>query len=233
MNAGTLVLFSGGLDSTALLARRVAGYASPSWPVEAVSINYGQRHIRELEAAERIAGGLDVGWGVVDLSVLANVLESALTGDTPVPHGHYAADTMAATVVPNRNAIMLMTAVGIAASRGLSEVVTAVHAGDHFVYPDCRPEFIEAVSQAAQLGTAGMGDVHIRAPFVDLTKADVVRLGASVGAPFHLSWSCYEGGGVHCGRCGTCVERAEAFHEAGVPDPTTYADADYWRTVTA
>lgn len=226
---GTLVLFSGGMDSTALLAQTVG----QGGEVQAVSINYGQRHAKELSSAAAVADRMGVRWNVVDLSVLAQSLTSALTGSAEVPHGHYAEDNMTATVVPNRNAIMLMVAVGIAASRGLDRVATAVHAGDHPIYPDCRPEFVEAASHAAQLGTAGLGDVRIVAPFVNITKADIVSLGREYGAPFELSWSCYEGGEVHCGRCGTCVERAEAFHLAGEADPTTYADPAFWKAVTA
>lgn len=227
---GTLVLLSGGMDSTALLA---VVATSGHDPIVTVSIDYGQRHAVELEAARNVAAHYDVPHLVLDLSPLAQHLTSALTGDSDVPHGHYSAANMAATVVPNRNAIMLMAAVGVAASRGLGRVVTAVHAGDHPIYPDCRPEFITAASKAAQLGTAGMGDVVITAPFVDMSKADIAAIGAAHHAPFHLSWSCYEGGERHCGRCGTCTERAEAFELAGVPDPTVYKDPTYWKQVTA
>lgn len=227
---GSLVLLSGGMDSTALLARTVQ---LTTHRVETLSVNYGQRHARELLHAQAVADHFGVAHTVLDLSVLASHLTSALTGDEDVPHGHYAAENMNKTVVPNRNAIMLMAATGIAASRGLDTVLTAVHAGDHPIYPDCRPEFIDAASVCAQLGTKGLGDVSIIAPFVYRSKAEIVTVGTTYRAPFHLSWSCYEGGAMHCGRCGTCVERAEAFDVAGVEDPTTYADADYWRQVTA
>ena len=227
-----LVLLSGGMDSTALASELVFGHGADN--VQAIGIHYGQRHATELTSAARVAHRLDIRYDVIDLSVLAKSLNSALTGGgTPVPEGHYAADNMAATVVPNRNAIMLMVAVGVAASRGLEAVYTAVHAGDHPIYPDCRPEFVEAASEAAQLGTAGMGDVEIRAPFVDISKADIVTRGTAVRAPFHLTWSCYQGGAEHCGKCGTCVERAEAFHLAGVPDPTTYEDTTFWLSAVA
>lgn len=227
-----LVLLSGGMDSTALASELVYGHGATN--VQAIGIHYGQRHATELTSAARVAHRLNIRYDVIDLSVLAKSLNSALTGSgTPVPEGHYAADNMAATVVPNRNAIMLMVAVGVAASRGLEAVYTAVHAGDHPIYPDCRPEFVEAANEAAQLGTAGMGDVEIRAPFVDISKADIVTRGTAVGAPFHLTWSCYQGGAEHCGKCGTCVERAEAFHLAGVPDPTRYEDTTFWLSAVA
>lgn len=227
----SVLLLSGGLDSTALAAAYVARHGSLA--LDAVGVDYGQRHARELDAAANVARALSIRFDVIDLRAVGAMLSSALTGNGPVPHGHYADDNMRATVVPNRNAILLNVAVGIAASRGHGAVLTAVHAGDHPVYPDCRPEFVAAASLAATKGTEGIGDVHITAPFVHMTKARVVATGAAVGAPFDLTWSCYEGGERHCGRCGTCVERAEAFAEAVVHDPTDYADADYWRRVTA
>lgn len=231
---GTLVLLSGGMDSTALLARTARHEGLLEERVEALSINYGQRHVRELEAAQAVAGYFGVQRFNIDLSVLGEFLGSALTTkDREVPHGHYTSANMTQTVVPNRNAIMLSIAAGVAATRGLDIVATAVHAGDHAIYPDCRPVFIKAISQATRLGTAGIGDVIVDAPYAAYSKADIAEDGYRRGAPFFLSWSCYEGGPVHCGRCGTCVERAEAFHLADVEDPTEYADPDYWRTAQA
>jgi 7-cyano-7-deazaguanine synthase len=132
---------------------------------------------------------------------------------------------MKATVVPNRNLIMLAVAGGIAAATGAEAVATGVHAGDHPIYPDCRPEFIQAASVAIGLGTAGLGahDVRVYAPFVDLTKTRIAQIGEELDVPWELTWSCYEGGELHCGRCGTCVERIEALTDAGVTDPTAYA----------
>jgi 7-cyano-7-deazaguanine synthase len=226
-----LVLLSGGMDSTALLALLRGTFAADD--VDAVSVNYGQRHVKELAAAENVADHFGVRHTVLDLTSLTPHLSSVLTSEnTVVPDGHYTEESMRATVVPNRNAIMLMCAAGVACSRGHSTVYTAVHAGDHFIYPDCRPEFIDSASMTAQLGTEGMGSVQIHAPFVHATKADIVGIGARNGAPFDLSWSCYKGGDVHCGRCGTCVERAEAFILAGIPDPTTYADTQFARDIT-
>lgn len=230
----TVVLLSGGLDSTVLTAQAVAEWER----VETVSFNYGQRHRRrELAAARAVAIKLGVGHTVVDLAAagLAGLWsKSALTDERiPVPEGHYAAESMAVTVVPNRNMIMLAVAGGIAAARGHQWVGGAMHAGDHFIYPDCRPEFLETLSNAMCLGTQGHGDVKIWKPFANWTKAQIVAQGAKLGAPMGLSWSCYQGGKVHCGRCGTCVERAEAFSTAGVEDPTVYADSGYWRAVTS
>jgi 7-cyano-7-deazaguanine synthase len=219
-----LVLLSGGLDSTTLLANTVVGGAK----TQALFVNYGQRHLRERAASVAVASHYDVPWSELDLRSYGASVRSALTtGDVEVPHGHYAADTMSLTVVPGRNAVMLSAAAGIAASRGIEEVLFAAHAGDHPIYPDCRPEFVDALSEALYLGYG----VRLRAPFVRLDKTFIARHANTIGAPVHLSWSCYEGGDVHCGKCGTCVERAESFHLANVPDPTGYADPNYWKTV--
>jgi 7-cyano-7-deazaguanine synthase len=145
-----------------------------------------------------------------------------------VPHGHYAAETMRATVVPNRNLIMLAVAGGIAAAEDAELVATGVHAGDHPIYPDCRPEFIHAASRAIQLGTSGVGshELVVYAPFVGITKADICALGDTLDVPWKATWSCYEGAALHCGSCGTCVERREAFMLADVTDPTVYVNTD-------
>lgn len=214
----SIVLLSGGLDSTVLLARAVrqGGVAGT------LAVDYGQRHIRELDAAAGIAAHYGIPHRVLDLSAWGALLGSALTDSSiGVPDGHYADPAMAATVVPNRNAVLLMAAAGVAESLGASRVLIGVHAGDHAVYPDCRPEFIHAAAQAALLGTGGK--VRIVAPFMSHTKADIAAFGAHLGAPMELSWSCYRGGARHCGTCGTCVERIEAFQDAGLPDPTVYA----------
>lgn len=224
MNAHSIVLLSGGMDSTVLVGHLL----NLGHTVDTLAVDYGQRHRRELSAAADVAGHYRVRFDVVDLTGVGRMLTgSALTDPAiPVPHGHYAHESMRATVVPNRNAILIMVAAGVAAARGARSVATAVHAGDHPIYPDCRPQFISAVDQAVRLGTAGHGDVQVVAPFAWSTKTDIARLGHQVGAPFALSWSCYQGGDVHCGECGTCVERREAFTEAQLADPTVYAQPE-------
>lgn len=222
-----LALLSGGMDSTTLVAK----LRGDSHSVETVSINYGQRHVKEMEAAERVADHYDLHHMTVDLSTLREHLSgSSLTDDSvPVPDGHYAEQSMRATVVPNRNLIMLSVAAGIAVARGLDAVATAVHGGDHFIYPDCRPGFIGAAGAAIFLGTdtfaANGRGVDLMAPFLWYDKATIAALGNQLDAPLHLSWSCYKGGTVHCGTCGTCVERHEAFEVAGVFDPTVYDES--------
>lgn len=213
-----VVLLSGGMDSTTALA-----WALNRGPVlAALSVNYGQRHSKEIDHAAMIAQQAGVKHLVLDLSSWGKLLGgSALTDDAvTVPDGHYAAESMRITVVPNRNATMLMAAAGVAQALGAGAVVTAVHSGDHHIYPDCRPEFVAAASNAASLGTDGA--VVIEAPFVGVSKTEIARIGYELGAPLHMSWSCYKGGEKHCGTCGTCVERREAFQDSGVTDPTEY-----------
>ena len=218
--AKVIALLSGGMDSTSLLSFLLSGGEE----VEAVGINYGQRHSKELESAKKVATTLGVKYDTVSLETLKPFLGgSSLTSDeVVVPDGHYAEDTMKITVVANRNAIMLAVAVGIASARGFDYVATAVHAGDHYIYPDCRPEFIEAMSHAVSLGTAGFGNITIKAPFVNKTKAEICTIGTQSNAPLALTWSCYKGGEIHCGSCGTCFERREAFVLAKITDPTQY-----------
>lgn len=217
-----IVLLSGGMDSSALLGSLI----TRGWRADALAVDYGQRHHRELRSARSVAAHYGARFDVADLSGLSRLLTgSALTDpNVQVPEGHYADASMRSTVVPNRNAILIMVAAGVAAARGAEYVATAVHAGDHPVYPDCRPEFIVAADAATATGTAGHGDVRVIAPYADQTKTDIARTGAGDAVPFHLTWSCYQGGVVHCGRCGTCTERIEAFADAGLPDPTEYAD---------
>jgi 7-cyano-7-deazaguanine synthase len=214
----TVVIYSGGLDSTVLLYHLM----KEKHAVRCLGINYGQRHHRELQAAEQICQGLNIEYQMADLRGLRPLLAcSALTSDLEVPEGHYAADNMKLTVVPNRNMIMLSVAIGWAVNLKFDAVAYAAHSGDHTIYPDCRPEFIDLMDQAAR--RCDWHSVRVLRPFVDMTKADIVRHGAELNVPFDQTWSCYKGEDVHCGRCGTCVERREAFKLAEVDDPTFYA----------
>ncbi|WP_397543309.1 7-cyano-7-deazaguanine synthase QueC [Roseovarius salis] len=222
----TIVICSGGLDSVSL-AHKVAGENALRG---LLSFDYGQRHVKEVEYAATCADRLGVPHKVVDISGVGHALSgSALTDDVDVPDGHYAEETMKITIVPNRNAIMLAIAFGMAAAEKADAVAAAVHGGDHFIYPDCRPGFIDAFQTMQRHALDGVADITLYTPFVNVSKADIVAEGARHGTPFAETWSCYKGGAVHCGRCGTCVERREAFEIAGVPDPTEYADPDYWR----
>jgi len=221
----TIVICSGGLDSVTL-AHKVAAERTLS---RLVSFDYGQRHKKELDYARRCASRLGVPHDVVDITAVGRLLTgSALTSGGPVPEGHYAEDSMRVTVVPNRNAIMLAVAFGVAAAGPADAVAAAVHGGDHFIYPDCRPAFVEAFETMQRHALEGLAKIALYTPFLRISKADIVREGVRLGVPFAETWSCYQGGSLHCGRCGTCVERREAFHLAGQDDPTPYEDPDYW-----
>jgi len=218
-----IAIVSGGLDSITLAYL----LHSEGYTLHLLSFDYGQRHIKELAYAERCAKRLNATFDIVDLSGLNRFLKgSALTDTIPVPDGHYAAPTMAITVVPNRNAMMLSVAYAVAVSEKAQVVSIGVHAGDHFIYPDCRPEFITAFDSMQRLATEGFGDpsLHLEAPFMHLGKQQIVQLGTSLQVPYADTWSCYKGGERHCGTCGTCCERKEAFALAGIADPTAYAD---------
>ena len=219
----TIAIVSGGLDSVTLAHL----LHSQGRELHLLAFDYGQRHAKEIEFANRCAGRLNAEFTSLDLSALHAILKgSALTDDIAVPHGHYAAPSMAATIVPNRNAIFLSIAFGAAVAESAQSVACGVHAGDHPVYPDCRPAFIESFDAMQRLAVEGCGDPNLKleAPFMQMSKTEIVALGANLKVPFDQTWSCYEGGAIHCGRCGTCVERRESFQLAGVPDPTIYAD---------
>lgn len=226
----TLLICSGGLDSV-VLAHKIA---RENRLAALLSFDYGQRHKKELGYARACAERLGVPHTVLDVSAIGAALSgSALTDSIDVPDGHYAEASMKITVVPNRNAIMLSLAYGVASARGLRRVAAAFHGGDHFIYPDCRPGFVAAFDEMQKHALEGLSEIGLYAPFLDKTKADIAAEGARLGVPFAETWSCYKGGETHCGRCGTCVERREAFDVAGATDSTVYADPDYWRSVVA
>ncbi|MBB4483424.1 7-cyano-7-deazaguanine synthase QueC [Rhizobium etli] len=226
----TLVVCSGGLDSVSL-AHKIA---AEEQLIGLVSFDYGQRHRKELDFAAKCAARLAVPHHIIDIAAIGGHLSgSALTDNVEVPDGHYAEETMKATVVPNRNAIMLAIAFGLAAAQKADAVAVAVHGGDHFIYPDCRPGFIDAFQRMQNEALDGYASVKLLAPYVDVSKAAIVADGAKHGTPFAETWSCYKGGNLHCGRCGTCVERREAFHLAGVVDPTEYEDRDFWKAAVS
>jgi len=216
-----LVLFSGGLDSTVLATQLKVDGAE----TRLLSIDYGQRHARELKRAEQIAQALELPQQVLRLPDLGPLLGGSSLTDAKVelPEGHYAEESMKATVVPNRNMILLALAGGHALSIGFNTIAYAAHAGDHTIYPDCRPEFADAMETA--LGLADWEKLSLHRPFVHLIKTDLVKKGAELGAPLHLTWSCYAGREIHCGKCGTCVERKEAFALAKIADPTDYENS--------
>ncbi|MCL4111477.1 UNVERIFIED_CONTAM: hypothetical protein GTU68_002261 [Idotea baltica] len=230
-----LVVCSGGLDSVTL-AYKVAKEGTLT---SLLSFNYGQRHSKELDFAARCAKQLEVPHIIIDLSqVGAQLTGSALTDDIDIPDGHYAEDSMKVTVVPNRNAIMMTIAFGLATSQKANAVAMAVHGGDHFIYPDCRPEFIESFAKMQNHALEGLNEsdgasynIELYTPYLHKDKTEIARDSHKYNVPVVDTWSCYKGLDKHCGRCGTCVERREAFHLAEIKDPTVYEDADYWLEV--
>lgn len=217
-----IVIISGGMDSVTL-AHMLYNEGDD---LHLLSFDYGQRHKKELQFAAMCAEDLDVRWDIIELHNITQFLAgSALTDSSvEVPDGHYAWDTMKQTVVPNRNAIMLSIATGVAVAESRDYVATAVHAGDHTIYPDCRPLFIGAMNSAMQLGNEGFGSpiFQLRAPFMNISKTEIATIGMLAGVNFTKTWSCYKGGEIHCGTCGTCYERREALRDAGVLDLTEY-----------
>lgn len=214
-----VVLCSGGMDSVTALhwARREHDV------VAAVSFDYGAKHNhRELPLAAEHARAIGARHEVIVLDFVDRLFASdLLKSGGQIPEGHYEAESMKQTVVPFRNAIMLSIAGGFAESAGAEGLVIAAHGGDHAIYPDCRENFMQAMGEAMRLGT--YAGIRLLRPFIALTKGDIVAEGTRLGVDYARTWSCYQGGEVHCGRCGTCVERREAFQRAGVPDPTEYA----------
>ena len=188
----------------------------------AVSFDYGSKHnAREIPFAQLHCERLGIRHIVISLDFMTSCFKSSLLqGGEDIPEGHYADDNMKSTVVPFRNGIMLSIAVGIAESNGLGFVMMANHGGDHTIYPDCRPEFVEAFDRTAQAGT--FVGVRLLSPYTNMTKGDIARRGKELGIDYAETWSCYKGGEKHCGKCGTCRERKDAFRDAGLPDPTLY-----------
>jgi 7-cyano-7-deazaguanine synthase len=270
----SVAIFSGGLDSTTLVYEMLQQGLTP----HLLSFDYGQRHSKELLFAEATAHKLGLRWDIVDLTGLTSLISNSaltspkrdeskivhLSGDDggdgmgwiEVPEGHYAEDNMKLTVVPNRNMIMLSIAAGVMVNNSYKLLATGVHSGDHFVYPDCRPNFLTALNAAIVFGNEGFGAVPkleespqmaglIYAPFLMKSKADIAYEALNLSVPLEDTWSCYKGYQVHCGRCGTCVERLEAIYEAELRfndvetsagltwhDKTVYEDNTYWKTVT-
>lgn len=214
-----VVLVSGGMDSvTALYDSSVRNQVAA-----AVSFDYGSKHnAKEIPEARFHCEQLAVPLEVIALEFIGRLFKSdLLAGGGPVPDGHYEEANMKRTVVPFRNGILLSVAAGYAESIGAEGLVIAAHAGDHAIYPDCREAFMQSMGDALRLGTYSR--VELVRPFIAMTKGDIVKRGTELGVDFLRTWSCYKGGKIHCGTCGTCVERREAFLLAGIADPTAYA----------
>lgn len=219
MKETVVVIYSGGMDSFTLLHKALA----EGYQVHALSFNYGQRHVRELECARAVCQDLGIPHQVIDIRTLSGVMAgSALTSDIAVPEGHYEEDNMKATVVPNRNMILLSLATGYAVTAEAKAVWFGAHGGDHAIYPDCRPEFIEKMDAVCRV--ANYQPVEIAAPFIRADKGEILAEGLKLGLDYSQTWTCYNGRDKACGRCGSCVERLEAFASQDVADPLPYEE---------
>ena len=218
MNKDAVIVISGGMDSTTML------YEFQNEIALAVTFDYGStQNAREREFAIMHCKRLGIKHLIIPLDFMHQYFKSSLLGSPDdIPEGNYDDENMKSTVVPFRNGIMLAIACGIAESNGLKRVMIANHAGDHAIYPDCRPAFVEAMSAAMQNGT--YDHVAVFAPYTGLSKADIARRGAALGLDYSETYSCYKGREKHCGKCGTCRERREALREAGIDDKTMYDD---------
>ena len=213
-----ILILSGGMDSTTLL------YDYQERIALAISFDYVSNHnAKEIPFAKKHCERLGIKHIVIPLEFMAQYFRSSLlSGDEAIPEGHYADENMKSTVVPFRNGIMLAIAAGMAESNELQYIMMANHGGDHTIYPDCRPEFVEAFDAATHAGT--FNGVRLLSPYCNLTKGQIAARGKALGIDYSETWSCYRGGDRHCGKCGTCVERREALAEAGIPDPTDYEE---------
>jgi len=209
------------MDSATLLFHLIqAGHECKT-----LSVNYGQRHVRELECAAELSRIAGVEHRVADLSAINPLLgENSLSGRSQeIPEGHYAEESMKLTVVPNRNMIFMSVAIAWAISLKFQSIAYGAHSGDHAIYPDCRPEFADAMAHAAAL--CDWQPIAVLRPLVNIDKTGIAALGAKLGVPFESTWTCYKGGETHCGKCGSCTERLEAFRENGLTDPVPYASS--------
>lgn len=214
----SIIIVSGGMDSVTLL------YDFKDRIALGISFDYGSNHnAKEIPFAKLHCERLGIKHVTIPLDFMHQYFKSSLLeGADAIPEGHYQDENMKSTVIPFRNGIMLAIAAGMAESYGLSHVMIANHGGDHAIYPDCRPEFISAMSNATEAGS--YNGVTVLAPYTNITKGDIARRGKELGIDYNETWSCYKGGEKHCGKCGTCVERKEALHDAGIEDTTEYEE---------
>ncbi|BED89618.1 MULTISPECIES: 7-cyano-7-deazaguanine synthase QueC [unclassified Pseudoalteromonas] len=217
MTQKVVVIYSGGMDSFTVLNKAL----QQGHDVYALSFDYGQRHVKELEVAANVCKKLNVPHKIVDISAINQLIGgSSLTDDIDVPEGHYEEESMKSTIVPNRNMILLSLAVGYAVSLKASKVYYGAHSGDHAIYPDCRPEFVQKMDDVCRI--ANYDAVEIFSPYLNNTKIDILTDGIKMGLDYSQTWTCYNGREKACGKCGACQERLEAFKLNNVTDPIEY-----------
>ncbi len=212
-----VVIYSGGMDSFTVLNRAI----TDGKEVFALSFDYGQRHVKELACASTVCNKLGINHKVVDISSINQLLAgSSLTDDIDIPEGHYEAESMKSTVVPNRNMVLISLAVAYAVSVGAEQVYYGAHSGDHAIYPDCRPEFVEKMNDVCKI--ANYESVEIFSPYLKVSKTAILTDGINMGLDYTDTWTCYNGREKACGKCGACEERLEAFADNNTIDPIPY-----------
>lgn len=212
-----VVIYSGGMDSYTVLNKAV----KQGYEVYALTFNYGQRHVKEVEYAKQVCSELNIEHKIVDISAINSIIAgSSLTDDVDVPEGHYEAESMKQTVVPNRNMILLSMAVGYAVSLDANKVFYGAHSGDHAIYPDCRPEFVQKMQDVCAI--ANYEPVSIEVPYLNNDKIEILADGIAMGLDYSKTWTCYNGREKACGKCGACQERLEAFEKNNAQDPLSY-----------
>lgn len=213
-----IVVYSGGLDSFTLLNEAIRSGKD----ISALSFDYGQKHSKELHFVEKFCTQESIDSKIVDISSIKELFQgSSLTDDIDIPKGHYEDDSMKSTVVPNRNMILISLALGYAVTKGAEEVWFGAHAGDHAIYPDCRPEFVEKMDSVARI--ANYSPIAIKAPYITMSKTEILAIGLNMQLDYGLTWTCYEGKDLACGSCGACHERLESFAANNVIDPIKYS----------
>lgn len=217
MKEKAVVIYSGGMDSFTILNKALA----EGFDLYALTFNYGQKHGKEIEFAKQVCLELGVHHRIIDITAINQLLQSSsLTSSIEIPEGHYEAANMKSTVVPNRNMILLSLAIGYAVDIGANKVYYGAHSGDHAIYPDCRPDFVHAMNRVAKL--ANYEPVDIVTPYLNSTKGEILADGLKMGLDYGKTWTCYNGRERACGKCGSCIERLEAFAENNATDPLSY-----------
>jgi len=213
-----IVVYSGGLDSFTLLNEAIRSGKD----VSALSFDYGQKHNKELDCVEKFCAQESIDSKIVDVSSIKELFQGfSLTDEIDIPKGHYEDDSMKSTVVPNRNMILISMALGYAVTKEAEEVWFGAHAGDHAIYPDCRPEFVEKMDAVARI--ANYSPIAVKAPYIAMSKTEILAIGLNMQLDYGLTWTCYEGKELACGSCGACHERLESFAANNVIDPIKYS----------